>query len=104
MKLLDEVLTNDGRATIVGFPNDTQVEVRLIEQAGLVIKDRVDVTEIASKKFAQEFEAQSEESFQAVEEAKALHGDDVFKPTGRDGRPLKGVALRNYLRAHPDEA
>jgi hypothetical protein len=131
MKLLDEVMTNDGRATIVGFPSHTQVEVRLLDQAGLLILDKTEVTEIVSKEASQEHEEAKAQGVnmtvpEEIKEYQAqstgthttqAHADpglytidppqaepERLAPVGRDGRPLRGVALRNYLRKHSNEA
>jgi len=117
MKLLDEVMTSDGRGTIVGFPSLHQVEVRLIDQTGLLILDKTEVTEVASEEFVEEFK---EAKIQGVnltvpEEAKEFKAQSAGThttqaqsqgevPVGKNGKPLRGAALTKYLNRRRNEA
>lgn len=81
MNLFDDVTTPDGPGKVVGFPDHENVEVRL-QEGGLWngAKDLV-------------------RESQEVEEAKALHGDDIFDipRSPRTGRKLTGAALTKFL-------
>lgn len=112
MKILDEVMTSDGRALIVGFPSDRHVEVRLLDQVGILVLDRDHVTEIASDEAAQKHKLAKDQGVNLTvpEEVKEFeeqgvvdHPEDPPR-SPKTGRRLTGAALANHRKNHPNDA